>query len=178
MTQDFIFTHSSLQQLAVAVVHLVYSDRTEERPKSHVEQITNLVAKYSADFPDFTTQLRAVELDAAVVLLTGSTGNLGSHILASLLESSRVRKVFTLDRGTSPRDRLKASFKDRRLALDLLQSAKLVTLTGDIAKSDLGLDVQVLQEVSIRVLLYDSSGSHGLADPRLRHANHPQRMET
>lgn len=143
-----------------------------------MEQITDLVAKYSADFPDFTNQLKAVELDAAVVLLTGSTGNLGSHILASLLASSRVRKVFTLDRGTSPRDRLKASFKDRGLALDLLQSAKLVTLTGDLAKSDLGLGVQVLQEVGVRVPLHDNSSLYGLADPRLRHAYRPQRLET
>lgn len=116
--------------------------------------------------------------DAAVVLLTGSTGNLGSHILASLLLCPWVSKVFTLDRGTSPREKLKASFKDRGLVLDLLQSEKLVTLTGDLTKSNLRLDIQVLQQVNIRFPLHNYPDQDDLAGPRFCHSYHPQRLES
>ncbi|KAI3319618.1 hypothetical protein HD806DRAFT_547878 [Xylariaceae sp. AK1471] len=50
-----------------------------------------------------------------VVILTGSTGSLGSYILASLLSRPAVKKVICLNRGTSSSSTQAYSFKSRRL---------------------------------------------------------------
>lgn len=128
-------------------MHLIYPNNVPEEPKSPKEQINDFVAKYSADIPDFKAKERIVSTEGAVVLLTGSTGSLGSHILAFLLASPAVRKVYTLDRGVDSKDRLKSSFTQRGLPVDSLQSDKLVALVGDLSKSDLGLGESVLKEV-------------------------------
>ncbi|TCD64925.1 putative NRPS-like protein biosynthetic cluster [Steccherinum ochraceum] len=145
--QDFIFTHPTLQRLAGVVAHLVHPDSSSELPRSQEEQIAHLVEKYTVDLPNFTSASTNGSLDGAVVLLTGSTGSLGSHILAYLLQSSDVRRVYTLDRGSGSLERLKASFVDRSLPIELLQSDKLVACSGVLSRVDLGLDPAIVQEI-------------------------------
>ncbi|TCD64926.1 putative PKS/NRPS-like protein biosynthetic cluster [Steccherinum ochraceum] len=140
--QEFVFTNPTLQKLAVAVVQLIHPERALNGHVSGPAQIMDFVERYSADLP--TPKVRA---DGAVVLLTGSTGNLGSHILAALLQSSDVKAVYTLDRGIASEQRLKASFFDRGLSVDLLQSDRLTTCSGDLSQTDLGLNAQVLEEI-------------------------------
>ena len=55
-----------------------------------------LVERYSAAFPRFTPSASGLLGDGDVVLLTGSTGSLGSNILASLLQSPRVLLIYCL----------------------------------------------------------------------------------
>ena len=102
------------------------------------------------------------------VLLTGSTGHLGSEILASLLTDERVERVYTLDRarkgasldragrGVSDgatagvRDRQRARWADKGLDDELLQSPKLVPLEGDVSAPRFGQSEEVYGEVSAR----------------------------
>jgi len=75
--------------------------------------------------------------------------DLGSHVLESLLKDKEVQRIYTLDRGAEPLNRLTASFKDRGLSLDLLQDSRLSCLVGDLTQMDLGLDPYVLEEISV-----------------------------
>lgn len=72
------------------------------------------------------------------ILLTGATGAVGAHILAQLLDQSRVRKVFCLIRGGSPISRLHNSMENR--GLSITDPTKLSVHTSDLSRPDLDLD--------------------------------------
>lgn len=131
----------------------MHPGQVAQTPKAPKAQIVDFVEKYSAGLPKVAALKATGASTAVAVLLTGSTGNLGSHILASLLQSSDVATVYTVDRGSSPLERLKSSFEDRGLSVSLLQSKKLVALGGDLSKSDLGLEKKVLEQVSTTLFL-------------------------
>ena len=107
-----------------------------------------MIAKYADDIPEVA--LKPTVSKDLVVLLTGSTGSLGSHLLATFLQDSRVQKVYTLDRGSQSEDvktRQKASFEDKGLSVELLLSEKLVALKARYEEPTFGLDEDVLDEV-------------------------------
>ncbi|TCD66635.1 putative NRPS-like protein biosynthetic cluster [Steccherinum ochraceum] len=145
--QDLIFRYPVLQHLASAIVDLVEGGEATYNTMSHAEQIQELFEKYSKDLPDFSSKIPPNLAQGRVVLITGATGNLGSHILAALVQSPTVKRVYTVDRGPQPADRLRSSFQDRSLPVRLLESEKLVICIGDLSKPDLGLSEKVLKEV-------------------------------
>jgi len=86
-----------------------------------------------------------------VVLLTGSTGCLGSQVLENLLLNSGIGRVYTFNRrSSSSRSQLERHldrFRDKGLDLSALQSNKWTPLEGDLAKKELGLSESVYKEV-------------------------------
>ena len=87
-----------------------------------------------------------------VVLLTGSTGNLGSEILEKLLRSTRVTKVYALNRHSTSQaisERHLARFRDKGLDSALLASDKLVYVEGDLSKERLGISEELFSEVGV-----------------------------
>jgi thioester reductase-like protein len=83
------------------------------------------------------------------VVVTGTTGALGSYLLAMLLESNNVEIVWALNRKSKEGllARQKASFEDKMLDAGLLGSSKLVMLEGDLEDARLGLKEDVYQKV-------------------------------
>ncbi|KAJ7683143.1 hypothetical protein B0H17DRAFT_1205376 [Mycena rosella] len=75
--QNFVYAHPSIEELASA--------------KAAIEK---MITKYSQGFDEPIVQTRAgLFSSGAVVLLTGSTGGLGSHILEMLLNLASVERV-------------------------------------------------------------------------------------
>lgn len=147
MSQNLVFDHPTIEQLAEAVRALAALETISAR-RNLAEHITELVEKYSTDLPQVK---QAQPPQDRVVLLTGSTGNIGSHILAALLADQHISKVYTLDRitsGETPKDRLVAAFEQRGLPAELLTDARLVVLGGDLNAEGLGLDKSILEQVS------------------------------
>lgn len=151
ITQNFVFANPTVDKLTRAIVHLVndLSDDASTEGDKDVNEINAMIAKYSVDIPAISTDKRHASLDnGIVVLLTGSTGSLGSHLLATLLKEPKVRKVFTLDRGPADvKTKQKAVFEDRGLPVGLLESAKLVAIEANYEEPDFGLQSEVVEEV-------------------------------
>lgn len=87
---------------------------------------------------------------AIIVLLTGSTGNLGAQILEALLLRESVASVYTLNRPssrTSIQQRHQDRFRDKGLDTSLLLSNKLVHLEAETSEPMLGLAVDVYHKV-------------------------------
>lgn len=85
-----------------------------------------------------------------VVLLTGSTGNLGALILAMLLSNQAVARVYALNRPSSQASTLERHikrFEDKTLDTSALSSEKLVFLEGETSNPHLGLTDHVYNEV-------------------------------
>ncbi|KAL1701564.1 male sterility protein-domain-containing protein [Schizophyllum commune] len=139
------------------------------RPPSTLatEAIIAMAAKYSEGLPgyvDASTLPRQIDpstsaspLNSSVaVLLTGSTGHLGSDILEILLKDARVERIFTFDRegkGAAPRARQRARWADKGLDEQLLESPKLVVLCGDLSAPKFGLDKEVYDEMRTKVTI-------------------------
>ena len=105
-----------------------------------------MLASYAAHLPTPLAPASPAE-GPAVVLLTGSTGNVGSHVLAALLAEPRVARVYALNRSAG---RHADVFRARGLPGALLGGGKLVELRGDVTAERLGLDVGVFDEVRMR----------------------------
>ncbi|KAL1726524.1 male sterility protein-domain-containing protein [Schizophyllum commune] len=157
------------------------------------DAIVAMAAKYSEGLPgyvDASTLPRYIAPAShsppkypVTVLLTGSTGHLGSEILASLLTDERIERVYTLDRagkensldrarkgasldragrGVSDgvtagvRDRQRARWADKGLDDELLQSPKLVPLEGDVSAPRFGQSDEVYREMfaSVSVIIH------------------------
>jgi thioester reductase-like protein len=116
-----------------------------------------MIEKYSAGLGhcerDAGTVVNGRGRGGHVVVLTGSTGGLGSYLLASLLQFENVSAVYAFNRpskgSSSIQRRQKSSFEDRGLAVTLLQSNKLVYVETDTSRDDLGLDKELYQKVCV-----------------------------
>ncbi|KAJ7604455.1 hypothetical protein FB45DRAFT_850695 [Roridomyces roridus] len=148
--QNFVYMHPSITDLAGAVVRLIEGVEVTAGPGAGVAAIEAMVKKYSAGLEVGIGEKAARETGSgAVVLLTGSTGGLGSHILDLLIRSPDVAHVYAYNRpGRVPMlQRQKEALEDRALDVGVLDSGKLVFLEGDSTKEDLGLSTDVLDEL-------------------------------
>jgi hypothetical protein len=150
VSQNFIFEHPSISRLTKAVALLVDpSLAVDSTALSPLEQIREMIARYSANMPYKTTNGRPVD-SGHIVLLTGTTGSLGSHILAALLADERVSRVYAFNRGQSAEEssqRQASSFRERRLDVALLSGEKYVSVVGDFTAERFELPQGVYDEV-------------------------------
>ena len=146
-----MFENPTLHNLAQTIAAVV-ADGSGAVKKDVTKEIEVMIDAYAHHIPTPAYAKNAVSAPKpgeAVVLLTGSTGNVGAHILASLLAESKVKKVYTLNRPGKPgEDRLKEAFSDKGLDQALLANPKLVQLHGDVTQDGFGLDAAVIEEAS------------------------------
>ncbi|KAJ7638204.1 putative polyketide synthase [Roridomyces roridus] len=81
------------------------------------------------------------------VLLTGTTGALGCHLLANLLENDEIHQVYALNRGESLVERQAAAFAKQGLDTALAQSSKLILLSADLDRDDWGVSSETMSEL-------------------------------
>lgn len=147
VTSNFVFEHPTLRELAEAISHLVDPTGTHEKEVVSAT-VKLLLEKYSASIPKAPSATK-IPSTSVVVLLTGSTGNVGSHVLASLLSEPRISKVYTLNRRAARTDRQKVAFEERGISVDLLSHTKLTQLFGDVALPNFGVDDHMYREVGV-----------------------------
>ncbi|KAF4585088.1 putative PKS/NRPS-like protein biosynthetic cluster [Pleurotus pulmonarius] len=139
---NFVYLHPSIRRLAKYITDLVNhsSDSLAQRAEDTISEMEAMVEKYSQDYPMHGPSLESGTLEYSnreSVLLTGSTGSLGSYILERLLLDDAIHKVYALNRKDrrpsirSIEERQKDAFVERGLNVDLLESPKLIFVEGD-----------------------------------------------
>ena len=73
-----------------------------DKPTKRIVQMEELVSRYTSTFPAHVPIIPVPEKDT--VLVTGTTGALGSAVLASLVESPDVVKIYALNRPNHRRE--------------------------------------------------------------------------
>lgn len=133
---NFVYLHPSIRRLAKYLTNLTNhsSDSEAQRTEDTISEMEAMVEKYSQEYPTHNPSPEYGHGEA--VLLTGSTGALGSYILELLLLDDSVRKVYALNRKESSfsrtvKDRQKVAFVERGLNINLLESQKLIFVEGD-----------------------------------------------
>ncbi|KAF3055676.1 Conidial yellow pigment biosynthesis polyketide synthase [Daldinia childiae] len=106
------------------------------------KDISNYVRKFSAGFePPTSSESAPLHNDAQCVLITGTTGSLGSHLAKEFAERPDVKTVICLNRNskTDPLERQKGAFASRGVVLDDTAFEKLQIIETDTTKPKLGL---------------------------------------
>lgn len=107
-----------------------------------------MVKKYSVDLSRHTGTIKRPEQE--VVLVTGTTGGLGSSLLVTLTQSPNVTRVYALNRKASTplHERQKAILDERGYdAQSILSSPKVVLLESDMEQDRLGLSAELYHTV-------------------------------
>ncbi|KAG2133342.1 putative aminoadipate reductase [Suillus clintonianus] len=165
--QNIVFLSPSIRQLARSVIHAVLHGNSPNSVDVKAE-IESMIEKYSIGFSaDSTRDASATLVNGRsrgnhVVILTGSTGGLGSYLLASLLQREDVSVVYAFNRlsrdDASIEQRQKSSFEDRGLDTSLLQSEKLMYIETDTSGDDLGLEKGLYQKIrtSVTIIIHNA----------------------
>lgn len=144
---DLVFANPTIQWLAAVVSHLADPSAITSSAKAPTSQIEEMIAKYTKDLAVVKDKKPIDLAEGLVVVLTGSTGGLGSHLLADLVKNDGVKKVYTFDRSENVQDKQKIAFEDRLLPTNLLKSEKLHSLTVNANRNDFGLASETHEEV-------------------------------
>lgn len=167
VNQNIVFSNPTLRRLAGHLVQLVAGKDASPLPAPDPKaEIEAMIAKYAiglghdvgGDTPVATSEGLH---QRHVVLLTGSTGGLGSYLLASLLRREDIAIVYAFNRPSKTggaKERQRAAFEDRGFDTALLDSDKLVFVEGDAAQPNLSLDDQTYGEVrdSVTVIIHNA----------------------
>ncbi|KAF8816011.1 putative aminoadipate reductase [Phlegmacium glaucopus] len=160
ISQNIVYAYPSIDRLTDYLVNLVADPNMTENVKcqSHVDQIETMIDQYSNPW----RTIRGNAQPGTVVLLTGSTGNLGSHILEALLRDPRILRIYAFNRPSSRTvsllHRHKERFDDKGFNKALLTSQKLTFIEGDTSHDNLGVPLSVYNELrnSVDVIIHSA----------------------
>ncbi|KAF8655498.1 hypothetical protein AX16_003028 [Volvariella volvacea WC 439] len=159
ITDNLVYAHPTIESLASYLCSLLSNQGGDVDAADGRKEIEDMIAKFSADLPA-PPKVHTHLPEYAIVLLTGSTGNLGSHLLAQLVQDEHVAKVYALNRrgSTKPVARHEKRFQDHGLDLRLLNNEKVVYLEGDASQDYLGLGSVLYEELrnSVNVIVHNA----------------------
>ncbi|KAF6227540.1 hypothetical protein HO173_012179 [Letharia columbiana] len=135
-----IYSNSTVFELAAAVEYLADHGEaaSEGLEKERIGKMEGMLAKYSGDLPQPKNDTTQRQEQGFAIVLTGSTGSLGSYLLDCLLADTQVAKVFCLNRGADGESKQRNGNKSRGLMTEW--GERVHFLTTDLSKSKLGLD--------------------------------------
>lgn len=163
---DFIYRHPTIRVLSDAIRHLI-SDASDEtrgaEERDRAAEIRSLLEEFvdKTACPSLKPSTLPTKGDKSIIL-TGSTGNLGAHVLRCLCRDSSVRLIFCLLRPHAPADsddtctNSKARARQEQ-ALDLAgiqlneadwSKIRLMESTYGLAAEHMGLEPQQISEVT------------------------------
>ena len=145
-TSSTIYNNPSAESLATA---LTVSADTRESLQTPAEMMKSLYASLVHALPINARKPIEVPRTDYVVLLTGSTGSLGSYVLDRLIRVPKISRIYCMNRGDHGLERQTSSFAEKNLNPDF---SRVKFLVSQYSKPYLGLDVdvykQLLQEVT------------------------------
>ncbi|KAI6117045.1 hypothetical protein EDD16DRAFT_1520243 [Pisolithus croceorrhizus] len=153
ISRNIVFAYPTLRLLAGQLVNIVARKAGIVDAKAEIE---HMLERYSSGLPGKPIDgipTRRDRNEPHVVLVTGSTGALGSYMVSSLLKREDVAQICVLNRRsktTTSQERQLSTFQDRGLNTVPLESQKLVYVDGDTSREDLGLEGETYAGVTIQ----------------------------
>ncbi|RYC62092.1 hypothetical protein CHU98_g4091 [Xylaria longipes] len=124
-----IYGNPTLEKLSQAFYTALYSDASgEDLDTTTFKLAEDMIAKYTRDLP----------IDGDTVIVTGTTGSLGTYLLDTLIRNPAVKRVYCFNRSADAEERQRAGFKTKGLT-EIWPAKKVQFLTADLSKSDFGL---------------------------------------
>ncbi|KAH9890802.1 acetyl-CoA synthetase-like protein [Xylariomycetidae sp. FL2044] len=160
ITPRTIFQNSNLHGLASLLKTSLETGTLPKQASSvDVTRILNeTVAKYVAGFQDCTASRPDKPSNTSKIALVGSTGYLGTYLLASLLRKPEVSRVYCLNRSIDAKARQEASLRKLDETLSPFLLDKVSYLTVSLGRPSLGLaeDAWATLSAEVGVVIYNS----------------------
>lgn len=140
-------TSNRLAEYLYSVVSKEGKDATtgEGQARQEDHAMEALVEKYAgADMPPKRTDKPPPADEDQVIVITGTTGALGSYMLSQASSCPRVKKIVCLNRSQNAEGRQKTGNDERGLSTDF---SKAEFLHGDLTRFDLGLSKEVYERL-------------------------------
>jgi len=152
ISSNFVYQHPTVESMAKFVMDISRRTATvssEDLESERRRRLQHYIHRYTQDWPIHRPGPCAFDPDAEVILLTGSTGGLGSQLLAQLVTMPTIKRIYAFNRRASKSslERHIEAFTDRGNDLSLLNSQKIVYVEGDTSIRGLGIDAGLLKEV-------------------------------
>lgn len=144
-----IYTNSTPRRLAKHIFNTVINGQngTQSEDEQQQEAMAAIHRKYTQDLIKAAPNRPDPRNENQVVILTGSTGMLGSYLLDFMGRDSRVSKIICLNRAADGgRAQQVKALADRGLSVAILDS-KAEFYQADLSKPDLGLSAEVYQRL-------------------------------
>lgn len=156
VSMKYIYQHPTIAELAHAISHNgpgTQSRASKEQANAdalehRVHKMKEMVVKYTTDIPPPVSH-RDGKLDPAAgshVVLTGSTGSLGTQLLVKLLSDPSVARVTCLDRSADAASRIKDSLATWPIPPNI-DPARVSFYQADYKQADLGLSPAVFNDL-------------------------------
>lgn len=153
---NFVYANPTISALSYFVMSLFGTNVGEDsasQSEREAKGMVSMVEKYSSELPMHNPGgAPAAKTVDEIVLVSGTSGRLGAHLLAQLLARPSVAKVYAVNRPSreGALDRQRSIFENWELDTKLLEGGKMVLLEGDFSKPDFGVGQGVYDEVCFR----------------------------
>ncbi|KAJ5612020.1 hypothetical protein N7510_005214 [Penicillium lagena] len=146
LTPQTIYGNPTVEQLSRVVCEIL-EGKARQTNINRQEKIKGLIDKYTADLPVRDQNFPQNTTNApSTVILTGSTGSLGTYLLNSLLVNKSVTKIYCLNRSDAEQ-RQKKGLEEKGLHVDENGWKKLDFLQVTFGDPRFGLDEAKYQEL-------------------------------
>ncbi|KZT01340.1 acetyl-CoA synthetase-like protein [Laetiporus sulphureus 93-53] len=152
ITGNFVYDHPTINRLAAFILSLASgSSHNVGFKDTRATAMRAMAAEYSGQFPARPIDAKVPRPEGQVVLVTGTTGSLGCHLLSRLVSDSEVSRIYALNRAardkTSLLDRHRNALRAQSLSANLLEYEKSFLLEGDLTEDNFGLPFEVYEEM-------------------------------
>ncbi|KAL8788420.1 MAG: hypothetical protein Q9195_007299 [Heterodermia aff. obscurata] len=140
---QFLYSNPTINLLSKAFCDLVQGVQESSMVlvEKQTEKLKDFRAKYTVDLPELSKPRSILHhyTDGNTIMLTGSTGSLGSYILESLLRQPNIKKIYCLNRAEDSQQRQSQVNGPRGLTTDW-QAHRVRFLRVDLSEPNFGLD--------------------------------------
>lgn len=147
---NIIYDQPTISAMTDFVLFSIQPQPTGAKPPAEPDirnRVRECVSRHTIDFTkNRTIKLSRKEKTGSCIVLSGTTGSLGSFLMDTLLNEPKVDRLFCLNRkaDTSASSRQLASFCERGLCTSKLRAAiqegKIIFMDVDLADRKLGLN--------------------------------------
>jgi hypothetical protein len=154
--RNFVYSYPTADQMSDYLFKLNLTQLATATDQGSEQQMLNMVSQYAPchSCPKDSTDTNKLGTDT--VLLTGSTGSLGCHLLELLFYSPSISRIYALIRPHPTHSILKSqsdALKKINKSPDILADQKIVLLEGISSASRFGLSTEqfnkILQDVTL-----------------------------
>jgi acyl-CoA synthetase (AMP-forming)/AMP-acid ligase II len=152
ITGALIYKNPTVCQLAAAILNLARNGDIKSSESAESRRLADdLLLKYTKDLPPRLDRSRDKTPNSDYhIVLTGSTGSLGSYILDHLIQAESVKEVWCLNRSTDAESRQARLNAKRGLRSDFAAS-NVRFLQAKLSEERLGLQETDYNDISERV---------------------------
>lgn len=154
VTPSMMYSYPTIDKLVLSISGLTKTLCGGTSPKKALQavEMRTMIDRYSKQLLKGGRTCSISSMDSIVVILTGSTGSLGSYLLDTLMKQENVLKIYCLNRTADGKKRQTASNEARGLSTDWSRK-DIQFLQGDLSKPCFHLERSIYEVMTSEVNL-------------------------